>query len=241
MTRLDGFVVTHIIADEEICFFVVNEHDGIQRHHAKGEFYELEELRLISNFFPKGGVYVDVGANVGNHVIYVCKYLRPIQAILFEPNPPAVSILKLNLMLNGLEKIVDLSYLGIGLSDTKGTALARTVHSDNLGGTRLEIVERADGLPIAPGDEFLLRRRVDFIKIDVEEMEMLVLHGLRGTISKWRPSIFVEVAEKNDTLFHKWIDSVDYYVIDKYRRYSTLLNYMILPIERDSGRLERDP
>src|SRR5688500_7711411 len=50
-------------------FFVANEGDHIQRFHLQGRFYEAEELELIGRYF-RNGVFVDIGANVGNHSLY---------------------------------------------------------------------------------------------------------------------------------------------------------------------------
>jgi hypothetical protein len=112
MTRMDGAVCSTSIAGKQVHFFVTNEHDEIQYHHVAGRFYETEELTIIAQFFPRGGVFVDIGANVGNHSIYVCNYLEPLQVVAIEPNPVVIPILKINLALNGLLPLVDLSHLG---------------------------------------------------------------------------------------------------------------------------------
>ena len=92
-SRIDGAIVSNEILGREISFFVTDKDDVIQRWHADGRFYEEEELAIISEFFPRGGVFVDVGANVGNHTIFVAKYLYPKNIILFEPNPQTVPLL----------------------------------------------------------------------------------------------------------------------------------------------------
>lgn len=235
MVKINGIVTCSIINSQEIRFFVADEKDEIQRHHNSGSFYEPEELSIISEFFPRGGVFVDIGANVGNHTIYVSKFLHPTQAILFEPNPPAIEILKINIALNNLQRVVDLSHLGIGLSDKPARAHT-IVPPGNLGGTMLHITDAPDGLPLIRGDDVLLQRRVDFIKLDVEGMETRVLEGLSGTVSKWRPSMFIEVNEHNTGKSHEWIKAQDYVVARRYRRYDSSENYMIVPIERAEGR-----
>jgi FkbM family methyltransferase len=230
MVRISGSIASELVAGEQISFFIFNEHDVIQRCHARGIFYETEELAIISDFFSRGSVFVDIGANVGNHTIYVCKYLHPSQAILFEPNPQAIPILQINLALNGLQRLVDLTHLGVGLSDVPGKARA-IVPPNNLGATRLELSDIADGLPLIPGDAALMQRRVDFIKMDVEGMEMKVLRGLDRTIAKWRPSIFIEVDQRNAVAFQEWARGHDYITARTYRRYPHNENYMIVPIE----------
>ena len=48
-------------------FAIHDPDDLIQAVHAAGRFYEMEELELIRGVFPRGGTFLDIGANVGNH------------------------------------------------------------------------------------------------------------------------------------------------------------------------------
>jgi FkbM family methyltransferase len=229
--QLAGTVVATTIAGQDVRFFVVDPADIIQRWHARGAFYEAEELAIIAEFFPRGGVFVDIGSNVGNHTIYVCKYLHPTQAILFEPNPPAIAILRINLALNGLQRLVDLTHLGIGLSDAAGRANASTPPR-NLGGARLHMARDGEGLTLARGDDVLLQRRVDFIKIDVEGMELRVLKGLAATVARWRPPMFIEVENGNAAGFAEWLAANGYAIVRSHRRYAANENHMVVPAGR---------
>jgi len=231
MISQSGTVVTNVVSGKTISFFVSDPGDVIQRHHLRGEFYEIEELEIISEYFPIGGVYVDVGANVGNHTIFVCKFLYPSQAIIFEPNPPAIDILNINLSLNRLHFKVDSTHVGVGLSDTTGIAQAVTPLA-NLGATRLQPTDTDTGITLVVGDRVLEHRKVDFIKLDVEGMEMSVLSGLKGTIDTWRPAIFVEVDNINAALFSKWLTDNRYSIARAFRRYPQNENFMVVPVER---------
>lgn len=230
MTSIDGTICSEVVAGREVHFFVVNRLDEIQRHHTYGHFYEIEELEIIAQYFPRDGVFADIGANVGNHTIYVGNYLHPMQVIAIEPNPAAIPILKINVALNGLQRLVDLSHLGVGLSDAPGRARA-IVPLDNLGGTEMHITEESEGLALIRGDDILLQRRIDFIKLDVEGMEMPVLAGLVGTIAKWRPPMFIEVDDHNAAAFQEWVRTNDYVAVRRYRRYDTNENQMVVPVE----------
>jgi FkbM family methyltransferase len=230
VARISGIVSGGSHAGKEFRFFVADERDLIQAHHLRGEFYEPEELAIISEFFSRGGVFVDIGANVGNHTVYVCKFLHPMQVIVFEPNPPAASVLELNVALNGLQRLVDLSHLGVGLSDSNGRAHPE-VHAGNLGATCMIPTDDPNGLPLIRGDAVLSQRRVDFIKIDVEGMEMRALAGLGETIARWRPAMFIEVDNANSDAFQAWVEDNDYVSARTFRRYPTNENHMIVPVE----------
>jgi FkbM family methyltransferase len=228
--KTQGFLVETIYNGIPVFFFGTDETDVIQRYHAAGVFYELEELSIISRFFQRGGVFADIGANSGNHTVFVARFLHPKQVIAFEPNPVASRLLKVNIALNGLRDIVDISNLGIGLSDAPGKAIAQ-IPSGNLGGTFMLEAENG-ALRLAPGDDLMGGRKIDFIKIDVEGMEMHVLRGLRRAISMRRPRIFIEVFQENQDTLNKWNAENEYNIVDEFQRYSGLTNFMMLPVEQ---------
>ena len=79
-----------------------------------------------------------------------------------------------------------------------------------LGATSLEPIRRAKSV-VAPLDS-MVSGRVDFLKIDVEGMEMSVLAGAAGLIGSWRPLIFIEIANRNTPAFMAWLDGAGYRV-----------------------------
>ena len=129
--------------------------------------------------------------------------MSPLKVIVIEPNPATFEILKANIALNHLDSRVDASYLGIGLSNTWARAVTITP-AGNLGGARLHLSEEQSGLRVVPGDALLFKHRVDFLKIDVEGMEIDVLEGLKRTIAEQRPRIFIEVDNSNVGKFFEW-------------------------------------
>jgi FkbM family methyltransferase len=234
VTLIQGTIVQTTRQGEPISFFVRDRYDLIQSGHLRGMFYENEELALIDKYFPRGGVFLDVGSNVGNHAIYVGKFLNPLQIILIEPNPPAVQLLRINVDINRLGGVADLSLLGVGLSDSDGWASAHAM-DDNLGGTRLKRHDSTSGIRLARGDDVLAGRQVDFIKMDVEGMEIKALSGLRNVIRSNRPTMFIEVDDINASQFVDWTQQVGYVVEASYKRYPTNENFLVVPAEL-SGR-----
>lgn len=227
--RVVGAVVRVERDGREIAFFVKNKDDVIQRHHFGGQFYEEEELAIIAKAFPPGGVYCDIGANVGNHAIYVAKFLDPVEMILFEPNPMAIFILRTNLALNGVMEKAELSGLGYGLSDRNETLAVQLDNQNNLGGARLDQGAGETRVQVKTGDELLAGRRVDFLKIDVEGMELAVLAGLKDTLERQTPKIFIEVDDKNAKAFQAWCGQNNYRILERFRRYQWNENYLIAP------------
>ncbi len=222
-----GQVVRSVIWGQPVYFTVTNPNDAIQRKHRAGRFYEPQELDLIRACFRPGQVFCDIGANIGNHTLFALKFMFAARAILFEPNPVAIELLRSNLQLNGVEDLCDLSHLGYGLSDSIATGLTINASPNNLGGGRME---KGDGtLQTLRGDDALGSTPVDFIKIDVEGMEMQVLAGLAGTIATRQPAMFIEVDNENADAFARWLVENSYVVRAKHKRHKLNENYLIVP------------
>jgi hypothetical protein len=64
--RIEGILIFTNRYGNNLRFFVRNRRDLVQAHHFNGEFYEAEELQIIQKYFKDGGVFVDIGANVGS-------------------------------------------------------------------------------------------------------------------------------------------------------------------------------
>ena len=176
--RLNGTVVTARIQHRVVRFFVVNPNDTISRHHYRGRFYEQEGLDLISRHF-RGGTFVDIGAHIGNHAIYVAIFLAPKAVIVFEPNPAAIAQFKVNALLNKCTTI-DTRFLGLALGNSERRLNFRTPNPNNLGHTLL--VDASDGeIRTVVANSILQSTPVDFIKLDVEGMEFEILAGLSAT------------------------------------------------------------
>ena len=221
-----GNIITTTVRDQEIFFFVADKFDLIQKEHLHGRFYETEELQIIADSF-KGGVFIDIGANVGNHTIYVAKFLGAKRIIAFEPNPAVIPILKRNLTLNDLEKIV--VHHATGLSNKAGRATVTIPQSHNLGSARLVPNDKDGTLELARGDDMLRGEPVDFIKLDTEGTEMQILAGLAETIKQHRPAMFVEINHQNIPAFIIFTEENNYRVAASYIRYPGSANFLIVP------------
>lgn len=212
------------VLNKRVTFCVNMERDPIQRNHRKGTFYEMYELERLRRIFPKGGTFVDIGANVGNHTLFAALFLEAERVIPFEPNPLAFELLIQNVLVNRLDHIVDLTQLGVGLSDESAGGFAMTEREVNLGAARMEA---GGDLQVFRGDEALKDVGPDCIKIDVEGMEMKVLSGIEGVLEKARPMIMIEVDNDLEETFMAWVAQMGYGVFATHARYSKNKNHLI--------------
>jgi len=144
----------------------------------------------------KDPVFVDVGANVGQHTLFMARLARRVHA--FEPWGPAAEILEARVRANGLDNV---TLHRVALSDTTQELTYYAPVGANTGtGSFLPYYSSnnrpSNSLPAVAGDEYFAEAipRVDLIKIDVEGYETRVLSGLRGTIARDRPIIVLELS-----------------------------------------------
>ncbi len=222
---LRGSVVTFEQEGVSFSFFVNDERDEVQGCHRRGTFYEPEELDIIRGAF-RGGCFVDVGCNVGNHAIYAAKMLGASKVIAFEPGDLASAILNVNIALNHLQHVVAVHKCG--LSNQPGTARMISLYNSNLGSNQLvDDPEGEGGIALMRGDDVIgVDEAVDFIKIDTEGFEMQVLDGLTATLARAKPTLFVEVDNQNIDAFGRLLDRIDYRLEREFRRYGTGTNML---------------
>jgi FkbM family methyltransferase len=151
--------------------------------------YERRFLDFLRRNLPPGGVMLDVGANIGNHAVYLSDLFDEVHC--FEPSPKIAARLSGNVRLNGLSN-VHVHRVGLGAAEA---LLPFEEVAENLGLSRFDPNGEGPRLAITIGDKWVSDRgleRVDFIKIDVEGFELEVLKGLRQTIERFSPVIAFE-------------------------------------------------
>lgn len=220
------------ILGQPVTFCVNMENDPIQRNHRHGRFYEINELKILLGILPKGNVFVDIGANVGNHALFAALILKSSKVIPFEPNPAAIYLLIENVVVNRLMDTIDLSNLGIGLSDKYSSGYAVENRARNIGATKM--LAGQGNLEVYRGDDRLKDVTPDMIKIDVEGMEMAVLDGLSGVFERCKPLLLVEVDNSNEEAFLEWAKTTGYRVVDTYQRYKLNKNHILADTKKAS-------
>ncbi|MEM7743567.1 MAG: FkbM family methyltransferase [Pseudomonadota bacterium] len=220
-------IVETEVRGHTIKFAIESEIDVIQRHHIKGLFYARDELEMISEHIPENAEILDCGTNVGNHAIWFAKILGARKVWIFEPNPVAIAILKQNIELNGIADQLVMDNLGYGLSDKAESDMLIRMGPKNLGAAR--ITGKGGDIEVRPGDDLIGDASPDFVKIDVERMEMQVLAGLDRCLRRCRPPLFIEIDIANEDAFEAWRAEHRYRVVDRRQQVKRNATYMCLP------------
>jgi FkbM family methyltransferase len=210
---------------ERFRFYITNPFDLIQRCFLKNRFFEPDELAFVESWVGPGAHIVEVGAYIGNHVVYYSRFMRPLSLTVLEPNPEAIELLRRNLEANAVSN-ADLSRLGFAAAATAENYELVCDSTSNRGATRL--VHSAGGqVRSAPLDD-LIAGPVDFIKIDVEGMELDVLAGASRIVAASRPKIMIEVFRHHIPRFEQWL-SLNQYRVAHRIEYVHAVNFMIEP------------
>jgi FkbM family methyltransferase len=150
---------------------------------------------IIKPIINKSTYIVDIGANIGCHAISYGNFNPNCNVWAFEPQKKLYDILQRNVERNGLGGRVQTFQYALAHANARASLASmecvfdynyNVLNKAGIGfgaGGELTDVKTIDSLNL-PG--------LDFMKIDVEGAEGLVIMGAAETIKKYRPVIFFE-------------------------------------------------
>lgn len=170
------------------------------RLEANAGLYEPFETAWLKQHLKPGQTFIDVGAHIGYYTTMAAAIVGPRGAVYaFEPEPENFRLLGLNLEAAGAGNVTAYNF---AVSDREGTAgLYRS--GRNTGDHQLYQAgrKRAIQVNVMRLDDLRLERPADFLKIDVQGLELHVLRGAAGLIGR-APSLkgIVECSPKHQRL-----------------------------------------
>ncbi len=161
---------------------------------------EPETIAWI-NSLPPGGVYWDIGANIGLYAVYAAAQGQ--QVLAFEPSAASFAALMRNVEVNGLGDQVAAYCLAFA-DETKldalhmsGTAAGHSMHSfggaETIGGAVQAVFRQAvPGFTVDAFRALFGLPAPDYIKMDVDGLEPAILRGAEATLPLVR-AVLVEI------------------------------------------------
>lgn len=154
--------------------------------------FSPDEFAAWRAYLPVGGTVLDVGANIGGHTFAFAEAVGPTGTVIAcEPQRMLFGMLAGSQALIGAKQVWP-RWCALG-KDFATVCIPELDYDapNNFGG--LPVGKIAHGEPVAcvPLDAWDMPR-VDFLKIDVEGMELDVLAGADDTIQRCRPVIVAE-------------------------------------------------
>lgn len=172
---------------------------GTERGALFNPDYNLQELDFLREYAPTGGVFVDVGANVGTYAVALAKHLGAQgRVIAIEPLPSAGARLAFNAHAS---QLTNLTLVKAAAGDTEGTLKIET-DGGNLGASHVsstgDVEVPAHRLLTVLTDAGI--NHVDALKIDVEGYEDRVLTPFfrDAPQSLWPRAVAIEHLERKN-------------------------------------------
>lgn len=148
--------------------------------------WERDSIKIWIELCKKSKTIFDIGANTGIYSL-VAKAIAPDSTVYaFEPHPYFYSFLKKN---NGINKF-DVVCIDKAASDNNGSVVL-----DDFSGVSSALTFESVTL-----DAFIDQnkiRKIDLIKIDVEQHEPQVLSGFSSHLVRFKPTIIIEILNEN--------------------------------------------
>ncbi len=165
--------------------YPIEHHDDhIGKWYAKEceAFYEVAMLDYIKDLTSqiKNLVFVDVGANIGNHSIFFAEECKA-EVHAFEPIPENLKLLEKN------TSDLNVKIYPLGLSEKKGKS-GYDINKENMGMCKLI---KGDKIEVNKLDA-IIKKKVHLLKVDAETFEIRILKGAINLITKHKPHIFIE-------------------------------------------------
>ncbi|MEP6914019.1 MAG: FkbM family methyltransferase [Acidobacteriota bacterium] len=177
-----NFVVTTVFG----ATMAGNTRDHIQRHIYYFGLWEPNLTSFLSSRLREGDVFIDVGANIGYFSLLASRLVgRTGEVRAIEASPATYAKLLDNI---GRNQATNIQAVNAAVSDRPGTVRIFRGEESNIGSTSIvsqhgrhfECEIAADRLDALLPEA--LRRRVRFVKIDVEGAEWLVIDGMRDLV-----------------------------------------------------------
>src|SRR5262249_31603035 len=144
----------------------------------------------------------DIGAHVGIFTVLLARWCGPAGKVYaFEPAPQTRAALMDHLVLNGVaDRVITIP---MAISDAPGQAKFYTV-SNSPENTLSQTHRRLSGahaidIPMTTIDHFCSVHNLapTLLKIDIEGFEFYALRGARQTLTRYRPTVIVELHPMN--------------------------------------------
>lgn len=170
--------------------------ENILKQLAMDGIREKAATKIMQEFVEPNDVLLEAGANIGYYVLLEASLLGgegKIYAV--EPEPNNISMLKRNVALNKLNKLVQINHMAF--SDKKGKLplyLTREANLHSFIKPRHEnyktVLIKMDSI-----DKFIEKRRnINFIRMDIEGYECKVIDGMKKFLKKKGPlKLFIEL------------------------------------------------
>jgi len=154
-----------------------------------GIWYEREMLEFIFKRYGTGGIYIDIGANLGTHTLWFSQICKAEMVYSFEPQKALFDTMLTTMRENKCKNIKAYN-CGVG-------SFERSMIADG-GGYPLMYDGAGETVPIVPLNHYLdASEKVKLIKIDTDGMEEEIIKSILPIIERDKPVMAIESCMHN--------------------------------------------
>jgi FkbM family methyltransferase len=201
ITSIDNYTSFVYAKTKDNCTMIVNPNDQyISRNMLYAGEWEPHIREMMKKIIKDGMVTMDIGANIGTHTLLMSRLAGDTGKVYaFEPCKLNHDVLVYNCILNRCSNVMIYKY---GCGDKSKTMYidkqwSQSKKEDNYGCIFLQSDQKSnndESIKVIKIDDMKLEK-LDFVKIDAENMEDKVLEGMRETVKRCKPLIIVEIHE----------------------------------------------
>src|SRR5687768_6709083 len=169
-------------------------------------YYDKALHRYIDRSIRPGMTCLDIGGNIGAVATHLGRKVGPSGRVhVFEPVPGLRERLKKNLARNRVDSVVNVHPLALSNETGEARLAIAGVDADNQGlaslvATTNDRLTATLTVPTMTLDEFATAQdftRIDFVKMDIQGAEILLLEGGQRTLRTLRPDLILEVSPQD--------------------------------------------
>lgn len=175
----------------------------------------------------------DIGANIGTYTTWLAKFFPKGKIYCFEAQRLVFQMLCGNISINNFDNCYTYN-MAVGKNNGFISVAEPNYYSNEDFGIFSLIEDKIKdksgniyNIPLITIDTFVELynvEKVDFIKIDVEGMDLDVLQGATNIIKKYKPIIFIEHSDNRKSIMQ---EIIDYLGIDNYN-YTVIGNNLLI-------------
>ena len=157
------------------------------------------EIQIILSNLNSDAIFFDIGSGLGEYALNVAATFPQSHTFAFEPSRSTFEILSKNVSRNNLWKTI--TPLAIALSDEVGHAGLMSESDGKFLAKDQKILKQikpAELVAVTTIDQFVYDQKlsmVDFIKADVEGLELFILRGAKDCLNKFHPFLLLEIQD----------------------------------------------
>ena len=199
--KLKGFTSARemevVFGGLKVLMFIKPNNGGVDNYIYLNSIHEPEILNVIRENVQAGDVVVDVGANIGQHSLFMSQFVGETGSVYsFEPLQSNTDSIKKSLKLNNSQNVT-VETMAVGEEDTEVKMFVPETSNDRSSRELIGMTtENFEKVKMTKLDTYFADTKINFVKIDTEGFESEVISGASDIIAKHKPKILLEYAPK---------------------------------------------